>query len=67
MKLTINEIQTLLGICARGLRSIYNSEDPDLDRTARYELGEIIYKIEEVYTELHPWAPDVEEVKDNGN
>ena len=64
MGLTLNEIQTLLGIALRGLRSIYNSEDPDLDYTSRYELHEIIEKAEGVYADLHPWAPDVEEVKE---
>lgn len=65
MRLTLNEIQTLLGIALRGLRNIYDVEDQLLDYTTRYELGEIIEKTEGVYADLRPWAPDVEEIKDD--
>ena len=62
MNLTVDEIQTLLGMCIRGLRDLRNSENPDMNHTSRYELGEISEKVEGAYDDLRPWAPDVEEI-----
>lgn len=61
MKLTVDEIRMLLGMCVRGLRDIRDNETSDLRQTEKMEIQDISEKVEEAYDHLRPWAPDVED------
>lgn len=61
MDLTMDEIRTMLGICYRGLRH-WRDKTEELtpkDQDWLFNIGE---RIEEAYTDLYPFAPDVGDV-----
>lgn len=60
MDLSVDEIRTLLGICVRGLRHV-RENDRYLRASERDHIHNMEIRVEEVYDDLYPLAPDVGE------
>jgi hypothetical protein len=63
MDLSVDEIRILLGMCVRGLRH-FREHNKRLRSAERDNIHNMEIRIEEVYDDLYPLAPDVGEPPD---
>jgi hypothetical protein len=63
MDLSVDEIRMLLGMCVRGLRH-FREHNKRLRSAERDNIHNMEIRIEEVYDDLYPLAPDIGEPPD---